>query len=114
MPIYAYRCAACGHSRDVLQKMSDAPADGVPRMLAPRQFQKQLTARRLPAQGLGLVRHRFPQRQRGSGCRSGRAMAAPQVRQGNAATPAAPSIADGSAGGVVDRPICGGSGVTVH
>ena len=25
MPIYAYRCAACGHSRDVLQKMSDAP-----------------------------------------------------------------------------------------
>ena len=23
MPIYAYRCAACGHARDVLQKVSD-------------------------------------------------------------------------------------------
>ena len=23
MPIYAYRCSACGHAKDVLQKMSD-------------------------------------------------------------------------------------------
>ena len=23
MPIYAYRCAACGHAKDVLQKVSD-------------------------------------------------------------------------------------------
>src|SRR5512147_1910086 len=25
MPIYEYRCAACGHYLDALQKMSDAP-----------------------------------------------------------------------------------------
>jgi putative FmdB family regulatory protein len=25
MPIYEYRCAACGHHTDALQKMSDAP-----------------------------------------------------------------------------------------
>ena len=25
MPIYAYRCASCGHARDVLQKVSDPP-----------------------------------------------------------------------------------------
>jgi putative FmdB family regulatory protein len=25
MPIYEYRCAACGHYTDALQKMSDAP-----------------------------------------------------------------------------------------
>ena len=24
MPIYAYKCAACGFAKDVLQKMSDA------------------------------------------------------------------------------------------
>jgi putative FmdB family regulatory protein len=23
MPIYAYRCTACGHAQDVLQKISD-------------------------------------------------------------------------------------------
>ncbi|KDB92059.1 zinc ribbon domain protein [Bordetella bronchiseptica D989] len=25
MPIYAYKCSACGHAEDVLQKISDAP-----------------------------------------------------------------------------------------
>ena len=25
MPIYAYRCEACGFARDILQKISDAP-----------------------------------------------------------------------------------------
>ena len=30
MPIYAYKCSACGHAKDVLQKMSDAPLTDVP------------------------------------------------------------------------------------
>jgi putative FmdB family regulatory protein len=43
MPIYAFECAACGHSFDRLQKMSDAdpvecPACGEP------QVRRQLTA----------------------------------------------------------------------
>ena len=25
MPIYAYKCGACGHAKDVLQKISDDP-----------------------------------------------------------------------------------------
>ena len=25
MPIYAYKCGSCGHAKDVLQKLSDAP-----------------------------------------------------------------------------------------
>ena len=52
MPIYAYRCASCGHSRDVLQKMSDpvlttCPACGVD------QFQKQVTAAGFQLKGSG-------------------------------------------------------------
>ena len=43
MPIYAYRCAACGHSRDVLQKLSDAPLSVCPSCGA-EQFSKQITA----------------------------------------------------------------------
>ena len=27
MPIYAYRCAACGHAKDALQKLSDKEKD---------------------------------------------------------------------------------------
>ena len=30
MPIYAYRCADCGHAKDVLQKLSDAPLTDCP------------------------------------------------------------------------------------
>ena len=52
MPIYAYRCASCGHSRDVLQKISDpqlttCPACGV------EQFQKQITAAGFQLKGSG-------------------------------------------------------------
>lgn len=25
MPIYAYKCSACGHQKEAIQKMSDAP-----------------------------------------------------------------------------------------
>lgn len=52
MPIYAYRCAACGHSRDVLQKMSDAPLTVCPSCGA-EQFQKQLTAAGFQLKGNG-------------------------------------------------------------
>jgi putative FmdB family regulatory protein len=30
MPIYEYRCAACGHEMDALQKLSDAPLKKCP------------------------------------------------------------------------------------
>ncbi|SUV88874.1 putative regulatory protein, FmdB family [Bordetella pertussis] len=63
MPIYAYKCSACGHAEDVLQKISDAPAGGLSRLRPEHVFQAG-DGRRLPAQGLGLVRHRFSQQQR--------------------------------------------------
>lgn len=43
MPIYAYRCAECGHQGDHLQKMSDAPLTECPACHA-AQYQKQLSA----------------------------------------------------------------------
>lgn len=52
MPIYAYRCAACGHSRDVLQKMSDDPLTVCPQCGAD-QFRKQVTAAGFQLKGSG-------------------------------------------------------------
>ena len=43
MPIYAYKCESCGHTKDVLQKMSDAPLSDCPQCGAPA-FKKQVTA----------------------------------------------------------------------
>jgi len=43
MPIYAYKCSSCGHEKDVLQKVSDAPVTDWPACGA-AAFSKQLTA----------------------------------------------------------------------
>lgn len=52
MPIYAYRCAACGHARDVLRKLSDPPLADCPACGAPR-FEKQVTAAGFQLKGSG-------------------------------------------------------------
>jgi putative FmdB family regulatory protein len=52
MPIYAYKCDACGHAKDVLQKMSDAPLTDCPACGAPK-FNKQLTAPGFQLKGTG-------------------------------------------------------------
>lgn len=52
MPIYAYRCSACGFEKDVLQKLSDAPLDTCPECQA-NSFAKQLTAAGFQLKGSG-------------------------------------------------------------
>jgi putative FmdB family regulatory protein len=52
MPIYADKCDACGHAKDVLQKMSDAPLTDCPVCGAPK-FNKQLTAPGFQLKGTG-------------------------------------------------------------
>jgi putative FmdB family regulatory protein len=52
MPIYAYKCESCGHSKDVLQKMSDAPLSVCPQCGA-AAFKKQVTAAGFQLKGSG-------------------------------------------------------------
>lgn len=52
MPIYAYKCASCGHAKDVLQKMSDDPLSVCP-ACGQSSFQKQLTAAGFQLKGSG-------------------------------------------------------------
>ena len=52
MPIYAYRCAACGHAKDVLQKLSDPVLTQCPACAA-EAFSKQLTAAGFQLKGSG-------------------------------------------------------------
>ena len=52
MPIYAYRCEACGFAKDVLQKISDAPLTDCPECGKP-SFRKQLTAAGFQLKGTG-------------------------------------------------------------
>lgn len=52
MPIYAYKCEACGFAKDVLQKMSDAPLQECP-SCGKSTFSKQLTAAGFQLKGSG-------------------------------------------------------------
>ncbi len=52
MPIYAYRCGTCGHAKDVLQKLSDAPLSTCPACGADT-FSKQVTAAGFQLKGSG-------------------------------------------------------------
>ena len=52
MPIYAFRCAACGHAKDLLMKVSD-PAPTVCPACGAAAFTKQVTAAGFQLKGSG-------------------------------------------------------------
>lgn len=80
MPIYAYRCATCGHAKDVLQKLSDAPLSVCPACGA-ATFSKQVTAAGFQLKGSGWYATDF----KGSGTTPAKADAKTE-----SSTPAAP------------------------
>jgi putative FmdB family regulatory protein len=90
MPIYAYKCDACGHAKDVLQKMSDDALTDCPVCGAPK-FNKQLTAPGFQLKGTGWYATDF----KGGGA----AVAAPAAAAATAdavASPAPASSGDAS------------------
>ena len=52
MPIYAYRCAACGHEKDVLQRLSDPALETCPACGA-AAFARQVSAPAFQLKGSG-------------------------------------------------------------
>lgn len=52
MPIYEYRCSACGHELEALQKLSDAPLTDCPSCGKP-QLRKQVSAAGFQLKGSG-------------------------------------------------------------
>jgi putative FmdB family regulatory protein len=52
MPIYEYRCAACGQEHEALQKVSEPPLTDCPACGKP-QLQKQLSAAGFQLKGSG-------------------------------------------------------------
>ena len=84
MPIYAYKCSACGFAKDALQKMSDAPLTVCPACGA-SAFEKQVTAAGFQLQGSGWYVTDFRD---GGGKKAEPATAAAAAKNGDAAAPA--------------------------
>ena len=92
MPIYAYKCSACGHAKDVLQKISDAPLSVCPEC-GQSTFSKQVTAAGFQLKGSGWYVTDF----RGNGSAPAPAAGAAPAAAAPAA-PAAPAPAAPAAG----------------
>ena len=114
MPIYAYRCGACGHAKDVLQKLSDAPLTVCPACGA-ESFSKQVTAAGFQLKGSGWYATDFRGGSTGAAATSAAAPAA-GAASGSAsgssgASSSAPAAADASSGSSASSSgtACGGS-----
>jgi putative FmdB family regulatory protein len=88
MPIYAYRCTACGHAKDVLQKMSDPLLSTCPACGA-ETFTKQVTAAGFQLKGSGWYVTDF----KGGGAAPASTAVPPKA--GDAAAAPAPASPDG-------------------
>jgi putative FmdB family regulatory protein len=86
MPIYAYACSACGHAKDVLQKLSDAPLSTCPACGA-ETFSKQITAAGFQLKGSGWYATDF--KGGGAAATSATGAAAPAPAAASAEAPAA-------------------------
>lgn len=98
MPIYAYKCNACGFAQDVLQKMSDPVLTECP-TCGKASFAKQLTAAGFQLKGSGWYATDF---KGGSGAASAVAPAAGATASPSEAAPSAAASTAPAAGG------CGG------
>lgn len=86
MPIYAYKCGSCGHAKDVLRKISDAPLTTCPACGA-EAFSKQLTAAGFQLKGSGWYATDF----KNSGAKAPAPAAAPASSDSAPAAAAAPA-----------------------
>ncbi|MFT5590355.1 MAG: putative FmdB family regulatory protein [Bradyrhizobium sp.] len=89
MPIYAYRCEACGFAKDVLQKMSDPKLTDCPEC-GKDTFKKQLTAAGFQLKGTGWYATDF---RGGAATNAPPAAQAEPAKSGDTAAAAAPATA---------------------
>jgi putative FmdB family regulatory protein len=96
MPIYAYKCSACGHALDVLQKITDAPMTVCPEC-GGAALAKQLTAAGFQLKGSGWYATDFRNGGTGAAKPEGPAAAKPADAAGGASASAAPAAASAPA-----------------
>ena len=105
MPIYAYRCSACGHAKDVLQKLSDAPLSTCPACGA-ESFSKQVTAAGFQLQGSGWYATDF---KGGATAAAAAPAATAEPAKSEPSSSSASDAGSSASGGASGGTACGGS-----
>lgn len=106
MPIYAYKCSACGHAKDVLQKISDAPLSVCPEC-GQSTFSKQVTAAGFQLKGSGWYVTDFRGNGSGGAASTGAAAEGGAPASAPAATPAATPVAPAASAPAAGSPAAG-------
>ncbi|MEO7243679.1 MAG: FmdB family zinc ribbon protein, partial [Rubrivivax sp.] len=107
MPIYAYRCSACGHAQDVLQRMSD-PVLSVCPACAQSTYVKQVTAAGFQLKGSGWYATDFRNNGNAAAAKPD-ADAAPADDKGARKGDDKPAAADAGAAGGANKPADAGA-----
>jgi putative FmdB family regulatory protein len=105
MPIYAYKCADCGHEKEVLQKISDAPLTDCPSCGHPAMA-KMVTAAGFQLKGSGWYATDFRNKDSGGkgGKQEGKTETANEAKaESGSASTAAPAA-------TASAPACGSGG----
>ena len=84
MPIYEYRCSACGHELEALQKLSDTPLTVCP-SCGKSELRKQVSAAGFQLKGSGWYVTDF----RNNGAKAGKDKAGKDAAKANGGTDAA-------------------------
>ncbi len=105
MPIYAYRCSACGHAKDVLQKLSDAPLSTCPACGA-ESFSKQVTAAGFQLKGSGWYATDF---KGGATAAAAAPAATAEPAKSEPSSSSASDAGSSASGGASGGTACGGS-----
>lgn len=98
MPIYAYRCEACGFAKDVLQKISDEPLTDCP-SCGQAQFTKQITAAGFQLKGSGWYVTDFRGGSNGSATNSTNSTSSASNSSNESSSPAASTTGTGNGAG---------------
>lgn len=119
MPIYAYKCSDCGHEKEVLQKISDAPLTDCPDCGRP-SMAKMVTAAGFQLKGSGWYVTDFRNKDAGGKAgkadktdsadkadQAGKVDRTESANDAKAASAAAPSPAPAAG-----APACGGGGAS--
>ena len=107
MPIYAYKCADCGHEKEVLQKISDAPLTDCPSCGHP-SMAKMVTAAGFQLKGSGWYATDF--RNKDSGGKGGKADGKTDGKTESANDAKVDSGAASAAAPAASAPACGSGG----
>src|SRR5690349_8853056 len=102
MPIYEYRCAACGHEIEALQKLSDAPLTQCPSCHRP-ELKKRVSAAGFQLKGSGWYATDF----RNSGTKPAKDKPAAKSSDDSAEASTSPDTGGGSASTAADKPAAG-------